>query len=79
MTIFIRSLREQEAEVVVLGDVAETLAMARIPLRLPHSVPEWLSPLTAIVPRQLLAMHLAHTKGYNVDLPRGLKKVTETH
>ena len=52
--------------------------MARIPLQLPASVPEWLSPITSIIPGQLFAMHLAATRDYDPDHPRGLRKVTET-
>jgi glucosamine--fructose-6-phosphate aminotransferase (isomerizing) len=41
-------------------------------------VPEPLSPLVAIVPGQLLALHLAAARGYDPDRPRGLNKVTKT-
>jgi glucosamine--fructose-6-phosphate aminotransferase (isomerizing) len=78
MQEFIRTLKQREAEVVAISDDAATLALARIPLRLPHAVPEWLSPLNAIVPGQLFAMHLAHVRDYDPDHPRGLRKVTET-
>jgi len=63
---------------LIISDDAETLACARTPFRLPSGVPEWLSPLTSILPGQLLAMHLAAARDYNVDQPRGLHKVTET-
>ena len=56
----------------------EPLTLARVPLELPHSVPEWLSPLIAIVPGQLFALHLADTRDLDLDQPRGLSKVTET-
>jgi glucosamine--fructose-6-phosphate aminotransferase (isomerizing) len=62
----------------VISDDAETLALGRVPLPLRASLPEWLSPLTAIVPGQLLAMYLAHARDYDPDHPRGLRKVTET-
>ncbi|MFN8454649.1 MAG: SIS domain-containing protein [Anaerolineae bacterium] len=75
---FIRTLRQREAEVIVISDDAPTLALARTPLALPQPVPEWLSPLTAIVPGQLFAMHLAQVRDYDPDHPRGLRKVTET-
>jgi glucosamine--fructose-6-phosphate aminotransferase (isomerizing) len=78
MQEFIRTLRQREAEVIAISDDATTLALARIPLALPQPVPEWLSPLTAIVPGQLLAMHLAQVRDYDPDHPRGLRKVTET-
>jgi len=41
-------------------------------------VPEWLSPLTSIVPGQLIAMHTAHARDFDPNRPRGLCKVTET-
>ncbi len=75
---FIQQLREREAEVIVISDLPDLLAQGRKRLPLPPHVPEWLSPLTAIVPGQLLAMHLAHARDYDPDHPRGLRKVTET-
>ena len=78
MATFIQTLSQRQAEVLCLSDVAPLCQMARIPLPLPAAVPEWLSPITAIIPGQLFAMHLAHTRDYNVDAPRGLRKVTET-
>jgi glucosamine--fructose-6-phosphate aminotransferase (isomerizing) len=79
MQEFMHQMHERGAEVVAISDDAETLASARIPLQLPRAVPEELSPLTTIVPGQMLSMHLAHTRDFNVDAPRGLLKVTETH
>jgi glucosamine--fructose-6-phosphate aminotransferase (isomerizing) len=75
---FVRTLKEREAEVIIISDDVDTLAEARIPLALPRSVPEWLSPLTAIIPGQLLTMHLAQVRDYDPDHPRGLRKVTQT-
>jgi glucosamine--fructose-6-phosphate aminotransferase (isomerizing) len=75
---FVRTLKQREAEVIIIGDEAQLLALARVPLLLPQAVPEWLSPLTAIIPGQLLAMHLAAGRDYDPDHPRGLRKVTET-
>ena len=78
MQNFMRTLNQREAEIIAISDQPETLALARIPLALPHAVPEWLSPITAIIPGQLFAMHLAHVRDYDPDHPRGLRKVTET-
>jgi len=75
---FMQTLKQREAEIIALSDDRDTLEMARVSLALPAAVPEWLSPLTAIVPGQLFAMHLAHTRDYDPDHPRGLRKVTET-
>lgn len=41
-------------------------------------LPELLSPIVAIVPGQLLALHAARARGLDPDAPRGLSKVTET-
>jgi glucosamine--fructose-6-phosphate aminotransferase (isomerizing) len=75
---FIQTLQQREAEVIVISDDADTLAMGRKSLAVPSAVPEWLSPIAAIVPGQLLAMYLAYARDYDPDHPRGLRKVTET-
>jgi glucosamine--fructose-6-phosphate aminotransferase (isomerizing) len=41
-------------------------------------VPEWLSPMVAVVPAQLLAVGLAERLGHDPDRPFGLSKVTRT-
>lgn len=79
MQQFMRTLQERAAEIVAISDDADTLAMGRTRIALPSGVPEWLSPITAIVPGQLFAMHLAAVRDYDPDHPRGLRKVTETH
>lgn len=75
---FIKTIRSKDAEVIAISDNVEVLNNARIPLALPATVPEWLSPITTIVPGQLFAMYLAHARDYDVDAPRGLHKVTRT-
>jgi len=72
------TVRQYGAEVVAISDDDEILSQARVPLGLPAPVPEWLSPITAVVPGQVFAMLLAHTRGIEVDHPRSLHKVTET-
>ena len=73
-------LREQkEAELVVISDHAEALALAQSPISLPPNIPEWLTPLVSIIPAQLFACHLTQVKGYDTDKPRSITKVTETH
>jgi glucosamine--fructose-6-phosphate aminotransferase (isomerizing) len=78
MIDFARTLRERQAEIIAVSDTAGLLDIARVALKLPAATPEWLSPITAIVPGQLLAMHLAHARDYDIDSPRGIRKVTET-
>jgi glucosamine--fructose-6-phosphate aminotransferase (isomerizing) len=70
--------KRRGAELIVISDSEDVLSLAQLPLTLPVGVPEWLSPLMAVLPGQLFAMHLAAAKGLSVDSPVGLKKVTET-
>jgi glucosamine--fructose-6-phosphate aminotransferase (isomerizing) len=66
------------AELVVISNATEALSMAQAPFKIPAEVPEWLSPLVAIVPAQLFSYHLTLAKGYDADQPRTISKVTET-
>jgi glutamine---fructose-6-phosphate transaminase (isomerizing) len=78
MRTFIGTVQARGAEVITVSDDSATNELARISLPLPVTVPEWLSPLTTIIPGQLLAMYLAHTRNFDIDAPRGISKVTET-
>jgi glucosamine--fructose-6-phosphate aminotransferase (isomerizing) len=71
-------LRERGARLLAVSDVGAVLrrAQTRLPL-VPH-VPEWLSPLTAVIPGQLTALRLARLRGLDIDAPVGLRKVTLT-
>jgi len=71
-------LRQREADLLVISDAPEGLAFATTPLPLAVTVPEWLSPLTTILPGQIFALHLTLARGLNPDAPRGLHKVTQT-
>jgi glucosamine--fructose-6-phosphate aminotransferase (isomerizing) len=70
---------KQDAELVIISDDVDTLALAQSPIRLPPQIPEWLSPLVSIIPAQLFACHLTTVKGYDTDRPRTITKITETH
>jgi glucosamine--fructose-6-phosphate aminotransferase (isomerizing) len=70
-------LRRRGADLAVFSDDEAALAQAHIGVRLPKA-PEWLAPLPAVVPGQLLALFLAARRGVEVDEPRGLRKVTRT-
>lgn len=74
----VEKVQNRQAEVVIISDRQDLLDLADHKLSLPGSIPEWLSPISAIVPAQMFAMYLAHTRGFDVDQPRGLNKVTET-
>ena len=71
------SARGAELLIATAEEPARRLATTLLPLAVP--VPEWLSPITTIIPGQLLALHLALAKGFDPDKPRGLQKVTLTH
>ena len=73
-----RQLKARGADLVVISDAPDALALSRAPLALPVSLPEWLSPFSTVVSGQLLAHHLTRAKGYDPDHPRGLTKVTKT-
>ncbi|MFO7696923.1 MAG: glucosamine--fructose-6-phosphate aminotransferase, partial [Anaerolineae bacterium] len=67
--------RAEQIVVTVHPDLAQ---VAALPLVLPVTVPEWLSPIPAIIPGQLLGYYLAVSRGLDPERPRGLLKVTET-
>ena len=71
-------LRGRGAELLIASDDPAAQALATTILPLPATVPEWLSPITAILPGQLLALHLTLARGLDPDRPRGLQKVTRT-
>jgi glutamine---fructose-6-phosphate transaminase (isomerizing) len=73
-----QDLRQRGAELLIISESAHALSLARTALPIPAGMPEWLSPLIAIIPGQLVALHLALAKGLNPDIPRGLHKVTRT-
>jgi len=78
MKSLVEKVKSRQAEVVLISDLPELLKSATQSLPLPAGAPEWLSPIPAILPGQLFAMYLAHTRGYDIDNPRGLNKITET-
>jgi glutamine---fructose-6-phosphate transaminase (isomerizing) len=66
------------ADLAVVADDAEALALARWPLRIPAGTPEWLGPIVSIVVGQLHALHLTRARGLDPEAPRNLNKVTRT-
>jgi glutamine---fructose-6-phosphate transaminase (isomerizing) len=74
-----RLRHKHDAELVVISNDERALALAQSPIRLPADIPEWLTPLVAIVAAQLFACHLTEVKGYDPEKPRSITKVTETH
>jgi len=76
MTELLERLRDARARLLILSDQPEMSAIGpTVPL---PRVPEWLSPLVAIVPAQLFAYHLARARGLDTENPRNITKVTLT-
>ncbi len=71
-------LEARSARVLAISDLPDVLSRVRSRIELPRGVPEWLSPIVAVVPGQLFAGALALASGENPDRPRGLSKVTLT-
>lgn len=71
-------LGERGAEVLVISNDEAALAAGHRAMHLPADVPEWLSPVVAVLPGQVFALRLALARGHAVDSPRGLTKVTVT-
>ena len=69
---------ELKVELLAVSNEPAVLELADTPIQLPADMPEWLSPIPAIIPAQLFCYHLTRTKGYDTEQPRGLTKVTLT-
>jgi len=78
MRTVIDAVAARGATVVAISDDPVLTAAAHVGLPLLPGVPEWLSPLVAVVPGQLAAMRLAQLRGVDLDNPLGLQKVTLT-
>ncbi len=72
------ALQQRLPRLIVISDDERALARGQIALPLWTRVPEWLSPLVAVVPGQLAALQLARLRGIDLDNPLGLSKVTLT-
>ena len=73
-----RDLHDRGADLLVISDAPEVGAGISELLPIAGGLPEWLSPIAAIVPGQMLALHLALARGGDPDRPRGLHKITLT-
>jgi glucosamine--fructose-6-phosphate aminotransferase (isomerizing) len=73
-------LREKlSAEIITISNDRKILSISDTQLPIPSAIPEWLSPIPAIVAGQLFAYHLTCAKGLDPEKPRSIKKVTETY
>ena len=71
-------LREQHPECLLITNDEAPGTFAQHMMPFPSAMPEWLSPVAAVIPGQIFAMRLALARGHQVDAPRGLRKVTVT-
>lgn len=78
MSSLVTDLRELAAELLLISDDQGLLDQAHLALPLPAGLPEWLTPLLAVLPGQLFGLRLAQARGLDPDWPEGLQKVTET-
>jgi glucosamine--fructose-6-phosphate aminotransferase (isomerizing) len=78
MALLHRLRDEHGAELLIISDDDDALALGANALRLPAGVPEWLTPIVGIVPAQLYCYHLTLAKGYDAETPRHIRKVTLT-
>jgi glucosamine--fructose-6-phosphate aminotransferase (isomerizing) len=78
METAVDELATRGARLLVLADREDVCARGTASLRLVEGVPEWLSPLSTVIPGQLVAMRLAQSGGGDIDHPHGLSKVTLT-
>lgn len=74
----LQQLHQKGAEALVITNSSACDPYAKKVMRIPADIPEWLSPIAAVIPGQMVAMNLALARGHEVDKPRGLNKVTNT-
>jgi glutamine---fructose-6-phosphate transaminase (isomerizing) len=67
-----------DAQLTVVSDVPDALALATWPVAVEPAPAEWLAPIATIVAGQLHAMHLTIARGLDPDAPRNIHKVTRT-
>ncbi len=78
MRALVDRLIELNSELIIISNDESLLSQAHLAFPLPKSLPEWLTPMVAVLPGQLFALALARARGLDPDHPEGLKKVTET-
>lgn len=78
LTDFLRTLKTRRPKLVVISPLEDARRLADVAIPIPADIPEWLSPIVAVIPGQLFALGIAQAKGYDPDHPRGLRKVTKT-
>lgn len=70
-------LKARGTEMMVISNLQQALDFGTKIMPIP-AMPEWMTPLVAVIPGQIFAMHQALVRGLPVDRPHGLSKVTVT-
>ncbi len=72
----IMEMKARGATIIAIADAddEEVKKMSDDCIELPSGIPEMLSPISYVIPLQLLAYHMAVEKGLNPDMPRNLAK-----
>ncbi len=72
----IREVRNGGAYITAISDRSDCPADRLV--HLPGGLPEWLTPIPAIVAAQLYTYHLTVARGHDPDRPRAIRKITKT-
>ncbi|MCX7747663.1 MAG: SIS domain-containing protein [Clostridia bacterium] len=78
VTEMLNKLKQSQAELIVISNVKDILAMGAVSFQIPDTNNDIISPFMNVVVAQMFACQLALVKGLNPDAPRGLNKVTVT-
>jgi len=71
----VQEVRARDGQIIAVGTLGdERLASLSSEMLWIPEVPDWIVPLVAVLPLQLLAYHVADLKGTDVDQPRNLAK-----
>jgi glucosamine--fructose-6-phosphate aminotransferase (isomerizing) len=66
------------SDLLVLSDLPALRSVGRWSIPLASGLPEWLAPITSVVPAQLFTVALARASGLDPERPRHITKVTLT-
>lgn len=75
----IQDLRSLKSEILLISDNQDLFRISNLAFPLPSGIPEYLSPMVAVIPGQWFAYLLTVVKGLNPDNPQGIQKITETY
>lgn len=78
MKTLIQEVQQLGADTMIISNHLPLASDSTRFVPLPTALPEWIAPIVAVVPGQLLALCLTIARGNDPDQPRSLKKVTRT-